>query len=90
MTREAAIEELQAKGVVFATGPQDVRRLFLEITHRERTVKVFRSARQCSGKMKHATEDAAWDTAKRMGNPFVRPYECVYCNAWHNGNPPKR
>lgn len=90
MTREEAIAQLQAAGAVLDQGG-DVRALKEAIIRPaiNRKPLIFNSGNQCNRKKRYDTEDDAHRAAKRGGNPEVRPYRCVYCKAWHNGNPPK-
>lgn len=52
--------------------------------------RLFSAAGQCERKVRFNSEDQARRAAKRIENPEVRQYECLYCRGWHNGNPPKR
>jgi hypothetical protein len=92
MTRAAAVESLMALGVTFGERG-DVAALSRAIRDRPRRKRVFTQERQCSGKKRHISQEAARQfckRAKRGNNPELRPYSCVYCRGWHLGNPPKR
>ena len=88
--REEAVAQLEAAGAVFGQAG-DVRALKEKIIRSaiNRKLKVFNPINQCQRKKRYDTEDEAHKAAKRGGNPEVRPYRCVYCKSWHNGNPPK-
>lgn len=88
--RDEAIAQLREAGAVFGQAG-DVRALKEAIVRSaiNRKPLAFNPANQCQRKRRYDTEDQAVKMARRTENPELRPYRCVHCHGWHNGNPPK-
>jgi hypothetical protein len=86
--RAEAVEALRALGARF-TESGDVSALRERInrsdTRRRHRGLTFSAARQCTGKRRHASPEAAKKAAKRMGKVGITTYRCAHCGDWHNG-----
>lgn len=45
--------------------------------------------RSCESKIKHLSENSAFNHAKSLGFGYF-PYRCQFCSAWHVGRPNSR
>jgi len=88
VSRDEALAQLQSLGVPFGQSG-DVKELKRSIVAAGVITRVFSPERQCLGKVRHATRDAAIRVARRMGKPGIAEYQCFHCRGWHNGNPPR-
>lgn len=99
MSRQQAVEKLQALGVPLAPAHGSVEELKREIlvsssTSRFTTKRLYNPLNQCARKLRFAQPKDAERMARRItknsGGDPVHAYACGYCRGWHCGKEPRK